>query len=243
MERAVDRAADAVRHQILSGRSAAGTKLPPERRLCDDLGVSRLTLRAALARLEGEGLVQARQGSGVTVLDWRDTGDLALLPYLVAEGEGELLAPFLALRRAVAAEAVALAATRATDAELDALEALAVELANEDDPARLAEGNLAFSRQVVRLSGNVPMTLLLNTVTRVARARPELHEVLAGDVPQVQRSVGGIVALLRSRDPAAARVAVRALLYAVEGRLVGVARGGRGPGDAGTHRAEKEGPK
>jgi DNA-binding FadR family transcriptional regulator len=57
-------AADAIRLRILTGRYASGQSLPGERELSEELGVSRLTLRAALSHLEAEGLVRAVHGSG-----------------------------------------------------------------------------------------------------------------------------------------------------------------------------------
>jgi len=51
------------------GGSAAGTQLEPERVLAERLGVSRPTVRAALARLESEGLVERRQGDGTFVTE------------------------------------------------------------------------------------------------------------------------------------------------------------------------------
>ena len=52
---------------IAAGRYAPGDKLPSERELADDFGVSRPTIRDAMIALEFQGLVEARQGSGVYV--------------------------------------------------------------------------------------------------------------------------------------------------------------------------------
>src|ERR1700688_2639931 len=52
---------------IVGGHYAPGDKLPSERELADDFGVSRPTVRDAMIALEFQGLVEARQGSGVYV--------------------------------------------------------------------------------------------------------------------------------------------------------------------------------
>src|ERR1700759_4895837 len=52
---------------IEDGRYAPGDKLPSERELADEFGVSRPTIRDAMIALEFQGLVEARQGSGVYV--------------------------------------------------------------------------------------------------------------------------------------------------------------------------------
>ncbi len=214
--RAVDLVAQRLREAILAGEHAAGERLPPERELAEALGVSRLTLRAALSHLEAEGLVRARQGSGVTVLDYRTEAGVELLPHLLARGDLALLGPLLQLRRAVAVEAVATAIARATDADLDALQALADTLAAERDPARLAEGNLAFGRAVIRLSDNLPLELLFNTVARVYRADARAAGALLADPDAVRASFPAIVALIRRRDADLARAVVRDLLTALD---------------------------
>ncbi|MEZ4319329.1 MAG: GntR family transcriptional regulator [Myxococcota bacterium] len=213
--RTVDVSADLLRQRILDGEFAAGHRLPPERRLSEELGISRLTLRAAIARLQSEGLVQPRQGDGVHVLDYQREAGVELLPHLLEHGQLDLLAPFLQLRRALAAEALAEASVRATDAELDTLDALAGTLATADGQA-LRDGNIEFSRRIVELAGNLPMLLLFNTVTRVYRSRPDIAEAMLVDPAAVRASFAAIVQLLRLRDPEAARRAVRAVLEALD---------------------------
>ncbi|GIW24207.1 GntR family transcriptional regulator [Meiothermus sp.] len=56
-----------LREALASGTWKAGEAMPPERALAEQFGVSRLTLRKALERLEAQGLVQRRQGSGTYV--------------------------------------------------------------------------------------------------------------------------------------------------------------------------------
>lgn len=56
-----------LRTQIERGTLSEGTKLPPERTLCDAYGVSRITVRHAISQLEQEGLVTRVQGLGTFV--------------------------------------------------------------------------------------------------------------------------------------------------------------------------------
>lgn len=56
-----------LRESILSGKFANGVQFPTETQLCREFDVSRYTVREALRRLENEGLIQRKRGSGTTV--------------------------------------------------------------------------------------------------------------------------------------------------------------------------------
>ena len=60
--------ADQIRELIRAGEFLAGSRLPPERDLAKQLGVSRPSVREALIALEVEGLVEVRIGSGINLL-------------------------------------------------------------------------------------------------------------------------------------------------------------------------------
>ena len=56
-----------LRAEILSGQFAARDQFPTESELCQRYGVSRFTIREALRRLQNEGLIARKRGSGTTV--------------------------------------------------------------------------------------------------------------------------------------------------------------------------------
>ena len=103
---------------IVSGEFAVGHRLPPERELAVQLGVSRPSLREAIIALELEGMVEVRVGAGIWVTAASGRGEGSLVPPL-AEGEG----PF-ELQRArslIEGEIAAVAARDATPADLAAI--------------------------------------------------------------------------------------------------------------------------
>jgi DNA-binding FadR family transcriptional regulator len=184
------------------------------------LGINRQTLRAALARLQAEGLVKPRQGSGVTVLNWRETAGVSLLPHLVAAGDLSLLEPFLRLRRAVTAEIVASACTRVTDQELDELDELAHALAAETDLEVLANGNMVFSRRLIQLTQNLPIELLFNTFAAIYASREDLQTAMLRNPDALRAVFPAIVGLLRQRQPEMARQVVLQVLTAIDEELL-----------------------
>jgi GntR family transcriptional repressor for pyruvate dehydrogenase complex len=81
--------ADQIRALIQSREFAAGARLPPERDLARQLGVSRPSVREALIALEVEGLVEVNIGSGIYVLAPRGNGESGT-PVQAALGPFEL---------------------------------------------------------------------------------------------------------------------------------------------------------
>ncbi len=75
--------ADELRAAISNGQFGEGDQLPTESMLCDRHGVSRFTVREALRRLQAEGLIRRRRGSGTIV----DTGGQVLRQPLSDIGE------------------------------------------------------------------------------------------------------------------------------------------------------------
>lgn len=204
-QRTVDVTAERLRNEILRGTWSPGQHLPPERALATELGVNRLTLRAALSRLEAEYLIEPRQGRGVKVCDWRAQGELGLLAHLDDE---EALTELLALRRSLAAEAIRMACIHAEPEQIDILQRWEQRQRHETDPRRFFDGDLAFTRALVEASGSLPLRLLFNTMERVFRARPSVVSRMLQDRTAARASYAALVALVRSRQPDLARRAV-----------------------------------
>jgi GntR family transcriptional repressor for pyruvate dehydrogenase complex len=219
----VDAVADRLRGEILAGRLAAGSRLPSERELSLALGVNRLTLRAALARLEATGLVTTRHGSGTEVASWRERAGLEALPMVMGsldEGEPawlELLTSMLEIRRILASEAVALAAVRHTDEDLKALRAVADEQKTRlHDPLAFARGELAFQRALIRAARNVGFELILNSFSRFPEEQPALVTALYDRREESLGFYGAVIDMVRSGDGRAARTALQIALAAID---------------------------
>lgn len=80
--RVSDRVADRLLARIASGEWAPGQRLPGERQLAEDMGVSRVSVRAALQTLKTQGLVDAVQGGGTRVVSNAQCMDPGLVQLL-----------------------------------------------------------------------------------------------------------------------------------------------------------------
>ena len=154
---------------ILSGRLAIGQKLPAERELALQLGVSRPVVHEGLVDLAFKGLVAMKPRVGTVVNDFRKEGSLAMLTSLINFHNGRidptLLADTLAMRRLVEVETARLAALRRTAAQVAEFKALVDEETAADPTAarRLAELDFQFHHLIAMAGGNLIYPLFLNT--------------------------------------------------------------------------------
>ena len=200
--------AEQLRAGMLSGEYAVGSRLPAERALAVQLGVSRPSVREALIALEVEGWVEVRTGSGIYVLA-RDPQSRGT-PVAAAEwGPLELIRA----RRVVEGETAALAATLARPEHLvamdQALDTMRSEAGLGQPPL---EGDRAFHSAIVQACGNA---VLVETVHSFWDARRgPLFTRLGGyfETPRSWRTAlkehQTILAAIRAQDPAAARAAM-----------------------------------
>lgn len=181
---------DHLRRRIVGGELAPGHKLPSENRLVAEHGVSRTVVREVILRLQAEGLVHTRRGSGSFVLtppSEHDGG--APVPRAAPASTVAERLDLIDYRVAVEAEAAALAATRRSQPMAEMVQraerAFAGRAAAEGpgQPAELLGLDFAFHRAVAEASGSA---LLLQAVdalgpAMIAMPRARLDEAAAGD--------------------------------------------------------------
>jgi GntR family transcriptional regulator, transcriptional repressor for pyruvate dehydrogenase complex len=170
--------------EILSGRYQAGEKLPTQRTLAAELGVTMTTLREALKRLEQLGLVEVRHGDAMRVADWRARGGLDVIAHVLFAAGGldrSMLADVMEARRLMLAESARLAAERRDAAQAARLSELAQRLAAAPDAATAQAVDWAFFHELVEAARNVVLLLVMNTIRDIYLQRGELFQaVVAG---------------------------------------------------------------
>jgi GntR family transcriptional repressor for pyruvate dehydrogenase complex len=157
-----------LRGLILRGEYAVGDKLPPERRLAEELGVNRASLREAIKSLEHMGLVKTRQGDGTRVLDFMQTAGVELVSHLIP-GDGtpnlDVLTDVLDFRRWFGREVARQAAEKATPEDIKRLEAIADQASEPQlDMNELLKLDFEFYVAMTHVGRNRVMQLLINTM-------------------------------------------------------------------------------
>jgi DNA-binding FadR family transcriptional regulator len=200
--------ADQIRGLIRSGEFPTGSRLPPERDLARQLGVSRPSVREALIALEIEGMVEVRIGSGIYVLAGGGTS--------AAQRPDATAGPFelLRARYVIESECAALAAKSAKKSQLHAIEEALVEMEREavESKQPLGEDRL-FHLRIAEATGNGALVAVVKMLWE-ERTGP-LYKQLEHhyDAPELWQAAlaehRAIVKAIVSRDASAARSAMQ----------------------------------
>jgi GntR family transcriptional repressor for pyruvate dehydrogenase complex len=215
----VDRVASVLRARVLEGGFAPGEQLQSETAMAGSFGVSRPVVREAISRLKSEGLLASRQGKGVFV-----HADAMMRPLTIsAEARNSLqtVLEIVELRRAIEAEAAALAAVRRTSKDLEAMRR---SLADLDAAVHAGRDGVAedvnFHRTIAVATGNAQFLAVLQFLgqylhgaTRVTRANEATREDFARQVREEHAAV--MDAIERESAADARRSAARHMTGAV----------------------------
>lgn len=199
--------ADQLAEQIDSGKFPPGSRLPAERELADQFGVSRVTIREAEIALQALGRITIKTGSGVYVEELKPDSD-SEFPEISAFELTEARALF-------ESEAAALAAAHISDETLETLqEYIEIMSSNEHDNDARDAADHQFHRTIASASNNAAIMYVIEKLWKMRDeidAIKAVHEsVCMTDRGAVGREHGEILTALRARDPEAARATMRA---------------------------------
>lgn len=200
---------------IAGGQLAPGTKLPTEDALREAFGVSRSVIRESLRVLEEKGLVRVRHGHGTTVEppeQW-NLLDPQVLKSVVGNNEMvPILDDLILVRVALERQMTSIAATRMTDAELNALgEALATLAGLFYSPADYRAADRRFHDIILNASGNKLGRLIIESILPYTCAHTWYQEISSTPEHLAMTQLGhvAIYERLRARDGEGAGTAMR----------------------------------
>ncbi len=200
-----------VRGLIERGALRPGDRLPAERDLALQIGVSRPTVRAGLRALAAMGVVQSRHGSGTYIPEGPPTLGSEPLSFLAAL-HGFTREEMYEARRILEVGAAGLAAERATPEQLASLaEEVASLFATMGDPQRFLVHDITFHRTLAAASGNPIVASIVEMVSALYYERRRQTAVRASDrdLRDAAEMHRRIYQAVRSRDADAARKAMQ----------------------------------
>jgi GntR family transcriptional regulator, transcriptional repressor for pyruvate dehydrogenase complex len=224
--RASDRVFSGLLEALLSGRYAPGEKLPTQRTLAAEAGVTMGTLREAIQRLEQMGLIEVRHGDAMRVRDWRRHGGLDVIAHLALSSGGfepGVLGDVFEARGLMLGELAALAARRRSPEQAARLRDLAAAVSDAADERAAQRLDYAFFTELAEAAANLVFVLIMNSIRSLYFQHAErlpvtaAHEELAPLYVEAARAV-------EQRRPAAARRAVALLANRQRERVEAVAR-------------------
>lgn len=214
-------ALDRLRTLLRSGRFETGARLPTERTLAEDLGVSRRSVRRAFEVLDSEGVVWRRQGSGTFVGPRPRDPDEPLEVVVAGTDPMEVMEVRLRLEPQLAQ----LAALRARPNDVRDMYDLITKIGEctDSDGRELWDG--ALHRKIAGCTGNTLLLVLFDVINRVRQdpAWQKIREqarVAARSRPITHDQHLAIVDAIAARDPVGAAEAMRRHLLTLQENLV-----------------------
>ncbi|HAT46168.1 MAG TPA: hypothetical protein DCS90_13790 [Ktedonobacter sp.] len=213
-----EQVANQIEKRILSGELRSGDRLPTERDLAEQFHASRTAVREAMKILAQKGLVDMRPGRGTIVIDGAPKAMQHSIGLVMKLKLGEVGGSdnLVEVREILETEIAALAAARATEKEIAALQE-AVRVMDEclnDADAFIAADN-QFHQALAKATQNTLILILVDSIVNpLSEQRKQIFEVQGGP-ERGQFHHKCILESIMRRDPVGARAAMRAHLRQV----------------------------
>lgn len=146
-----------LKNQLMAGTWKPGEKLPSESELCKSLGVSRVTVRAAIQQLEILGLIETRHGGGNFVREYSPASAMDTFHPPLSINENQDIITVLEYRKIIEKGTIGLVAQKITEKDIERLEenyALMVFFSDKNQPQKQADIDHLFHYQLAQIADN-----------------------------------------------------------------------------------------
>jgi DNA-binding FadR family transcriptional regulator len=212
-----DKVAERIMAMIADGNLSPGERLPGERQLAEKMGVSRVSVRAALQSLKAQGFLEAVQGGGTRIL--AAAGDMSSPLGELAKVQEQNLHDLAEIRALLEVWAAKRAAERATDDQIEEL-TKALEKQEQQKGSSAAKDKASqefnFHYMVGKASGSAVYLHIMDVIRDIISSSLEFHQY---DLFQEPAEDGlalaqhkDVLEAIKSRDGLAAKVAMRSHL-------------------------------
>jgi GntR family transcriptional repressor for pyruvate dehydrogenase complex len=197
-----------------------GERIPPERELCQRLGVGRASLREALKALEIMGMIETRLGEGTFVCGRSEFFSRPLLWAITGSAKNDAH-ELVEARELIESETAKLAAERATPEDLQAIRKHLDEMAaGIDDPSTFLEADLNFHLAVANSAHNQILANALSLIRNLMRQWIGQALPKEGVAVTALQHHNKIFAAISKRNATAARNAMHSHLEAMASVLL-----------------------
>ena len=203
-----------VEQKILSGEYRVDAKLPPERELAEQTGISRVTVHAALVELASKNVLRIVPRQGTYVNDFKKEGTLELYGALMqhtGEVDADLFRSLLAFREILETAGAALAAHARTPQDVESLRGL---LDQEREAADEEAAAIDFQMHlgVARASGNIVLPMALRSIEAMYMSLVARFYAVLDDRGVVYAYHETLVNAIEDGDAQTASAAMKAML-------------------------------
>ncbi|PYT72704.1 MAG: GntR family transcriptional regulator [Acidobacteria bacterium] len=200
-----------VEESIQKGALKTGDKLPPERELAQQFGVSRTAVREAVKALREKGFVEAYPGRGTFIMETSAHPIRLSLDRMVKAGQAEGSRYLTEVREMMEPEIAALAAERAEAEDLAAMhESFEVMERAKRDPDAFIEADLDFHLALAEAAANPIILSLIDSIVGLLREQRMGIFQVEGGPERGQYHHKKILDAVEHRDAAGAREAMKA---------------------------------
>lgn len=201
---------------VLSGELKAGDRLPSERELGEQFGVSRTAIREAVNALTQKGLVEVYPGRGTFITNGTSKAVRHSLGMMMQFGVEKGTGNLVEIRELLEPEIAALAALRAKN-EHTTLMQNAVDKMDDalNDAEKFVEADLDFHLALAEATQNVLITTLLTPIIDILREQRMRISKVDGGLKRGQYHHKRILKAVKQKDSEAASKAMRAHLKQV----------------------------
>ncbi|HEY3424019.1 MAG TPA: FadR/GntR family transcriptional regulator [Negativicutes bacterium] len=218
-----------IKKLIIDGKLQPGDKLLSERELSDKLNVSRASVREAFSALEIMGVISIRPGEGSFVRQISYEGMMEPLSFLM-HVEIEDIMQLLEVRKILEVETAALAASRATPKNVDAIHMALKQMAEEVDAGEIGEmGDAAFHFAVASAANNPVLISLMGTIsdlmTKTFRSSRQKLFLIESMPQMLYDDHYGIYEAIAKQKPKLARQRMQEHLTMIEEAMLEIKKG------------------
>jgi GntR family transcriptional repressor for pyruvate dehydrogenase complex len=200
-----------VEESIQKGNLKTGDKLPAERDLAEQFGVSRTAVREAVKALREKGLVEAFPGRGTFIMESTSHTMRLSLDRMLKTSPGEASKYLAEVREIIEPEIAAMAATRAEADDLATMrESVTVMDDAKKEPEAYIEADLDFHLALAEAAGNPIILSLIDSIVGLLREQRMGIFQVDGGPERGQYHHKKILEAVEHRDPAGAREAMKA---------------------------------